>query len=177
VEEQKMSTEASKHPQPTPEFAVYFRDFMVERLRQEHATTARVFAALREGDWRPDPKSRSARELAWHIAHSERWFLTSLANRSFVPDDEGKPPATAAAIAEAYDKGFAPSLDALNKLTAEQLLEITDFFGMKMPLFALIDFCYIHMIHHRGQLATYLRPLGGKVPDIYGGSADEPFQG
>ena len=29
------------------------------------------------------------------------------------------------------------------------------------------------MIHHRGQLSTYLRPMGGKVPAIYGPSADD----
>jgi uncharacterized damage-inducible protein DinB len=28
------------------------------------------------------------------------------------------------------------------------------------------------LIHHRGQLATYIRPMGGKVPAIYGPSAD-----
>ena len=33
----------------------------------------------------------------------------------------------------------------------------------------------LHTIHHRGQLSTYLRPMGGKVPSIYGGSADEPM--
>jgi uncharacterized damage-inducible protein DinB len=27
-------------------------------------------------------------------------------------------------------------------------------------------------IHHRGQLSTYLRPLGAKVPAMYGPSAD-----
>ncbi len=28
------------------------------------------------------------------------------------------------------------------------------------------------LIHHRGQLATYIRPMGGSVPSIYGPSAD-----
>jgi uncharacterized damage-inducible protein DinB len=28
-------------------------------------------------------------------------------------------------------------------------------------------------VHHRGQLTTYLRPMGGKVPSIYGPSGDE----
>lgn len=69
--------------QPTPEFAVLFRDFMVERIRDEHACTNRVFAELHDGDWRPDPKSRSARELAWHLAASERWFLASAGKRNF----------------------------------------------------------------------------------------------
>ena len=36
--------------------------------------------------------------------------------------------------------------------------------------------CNNHMVHHRGQLATYLRPMGGKVPSMYGGSFDEAYQ-
>jgi uncharacterized damage-inducible protein DinB len=32
-------------------------------------------------------------------------------------------------------------------------------------------------IHHRGQLSTYIRAVGGKVPAIYGGSADEAPRG
>ena len=32
-------------------------------------------------------------------------------------------------------------------------------------------------MHHRGQLSAYLRPMGAKVPAIYGGSADEPMAG
>jgi len=44
-----------------------------------------------------------------------------------------------------------------------------------MPAVNYLTFVEKHSIHHRGQLATYLRPMGSKVPDIYGGSADEPF--
>lgn len=34
---------------------------------------------------------------------------------------------------------------------------------------------FLHdMIHHRGQLTTYIRPMGGKVPSVYGPSADAP---
>jgi uncharacterized damage-inducible protein DinB len=29
-------------------------------------------------------------------------------------------------------------------------------------------------IHHRGQLSSYLRPMGAKVPSIYGPSGDDP---
>jgi len=55
--------------QPTPEFASLFRDFMVERIRDEHACTGRVFAELHDGDWRPDPKSRSARDGSCSAHH------------------------------------------------------------------------------------------------------------
>jgi uncharacterized damage-inducible protein DinB len=33
----------------------------------------------------------------------------------------------------------------------------------------------LDMVHHRGQISTYLRPMGAKVPQIYGPSADEPM--
>ena len=33
----------------------------------------------------------------------------------------------------------------------------------------------LDMIHHRGQITTYLRPMGSTVPQIYGPSADEPM--
>jgi uncharacterized damage-inducible protein DinB len=29
-------------------------------------------------------------------------------------------------------------------------------------------------VHHRGQLSVYIRPMGGKVPSIYGPSGDDP---
>jgi uncharacterized damage-inducible protein DinB len=51
-----------------------------------------------------------------------------------------------------------------------------DFYGTKRPNAHYLVFCVVHGAHHRGQLAAYLRPLGGKVPSIYGGSADEPYQ-
>ncbi|MGA3125322.1 MAG: DinB family protein [Candidatus Korobacteraceae bacterium] len=162
--------------QPTPEFAVLFRDFMVERIRDEHACTGRVFAELHDGDWRPDPKARSARELAWHLAHSERWFLASLAKLSFEGGGDGPLPATLAEIVNFYDSGFEEELTLIGALTGEQLLQSADFFGMSLPVYTLLNFAHIHTIHHRAQLSTYLRPLGGKVPDIYGGSADTPWQ-
>ena len=33
----------------------------------------------------------------------------------------------------------------------------------------------LDVIHHRGQLSTYLRAMGSTVPQIYGPSADEPM--
>lgn len=162
--------------QPTPESAQFLRDFLVSRIRDEHQTTNKVFAALTDADWRPDPRSRSARQLAWHIASSERWFLDGLAKRKFVDTSEAPPPETIPEIIAFYNNGIEPAFAAVSAITGEQLNQIIDFFGMEMPLYALFNFCHVHVIHHRAQLATYIRPLGGKVPDIYGGSADTPYQ-
>ena len=57
------------------------------------------------------------------------------------------------------------------------LAGVVDFFGMKMPNAQFLVWQVAHNAHHRGQLSTYLRPMGAKVPSIYGGSFDEPWQG
>jgi uncharacterized damage-inducible protein DinB len=42
------------------------------------------------------------------------------------------------------------------------------------PRYAMIaDGALGHLAHHRGQLTVYLRLMEGKVPAIYGPSADE----
>ena len=58
-------------------------------------------------------------------------------------------------------------------LLVRTLSEVLDFFGvMQMTRAEWIGFANNHSIHHRGQLAAYLRAMGSKVPNIYGPSAD-----
>ena len=42
------------------------------------------------------------------------------------------------------------------------------------PLGDMLFGFLLDAIHHRGQLSSYLRPMGAKVPSIYGPSADDP---
>src|SRR5262249_25538542 len=42
----------------------------------------------------------------------------------------------------------------------------------ELPISQFLWMCLFDGVHHRGQLTTYLRPMGGKVPAIYGPSAD-----
>jgi uncharacterized damage-inducible protein DinB len=46
---------------------------------------------------------------------------------------------------------------------------------MQAPAVTWLTMMNNHAVHHRGQLAAYLRPMGSKVPAIYGMSADEPM--
>jgi uncharacterized damage-inducible protein DinB len=63
------------------------------------------------------------------------------------------------------------------KMTPEQLMTPINFYNVfNLPAVLYLGFLINHSIHHRGELATYLRPMGSKVPSIYGGSYDEPFQ-
>jgi uncharacterized damage-inducible protein DinB len=168
----------------TPEQALAVRDFIVQALEMEAQTTKRVLQAVPEkgNDYRPDPKSRTGLELAWHVAATDVWFVDSILAGSFNPEtDQGNAvPAnirSGAQIADYYEKNYIPKIGKLRSLTAEQLTKVTDFFGaFQFPMVTYIHWLNIHSIHHRGQLSSYLRAMGSKVPTIYGGSADEPFQ-
>lgn len=172
-----MSTTAAQ-PTFTAEFASTYKDMMLGRIENEQKTTRKVIAAIPDQklDYKHDPKVRTALELADHIVASELWFLNSIADGRFDWKEPAPLKSTAEILAK-YDKEFKPALERAKKCSGEHLVKITDFFGMKMPTFSFIQFCQDHTVHHRGQLSTLLRPMGGKVPDIYGGSADEPFQG
>ena len=46
---------------------------------------------------------------------------------------------------------------------------------MEQPIAQFLWLFFFDAIHHRGQLSTYIRPMGGKVPSIYGPSGDDPM--
>ena len=146
-------------------------------LYKEHATTKSVIEAipLDKGDYRPEGVARTALELAWHIAASENRFLDAVASGEFNLSPNPRPESvrTSADIAAWYADSFAKNFQRLEKLSSEQLLKPVDFRGILfMPAIAYLQLGLNHSIHHRGQLSTYLRPMGGKVPSIYGESYD-----
>jgi uncharacterized damage-inducible protein DinB len=76
-------------------------------------------------------------------------------------------------IAEWYEKEYERNLDAVANLSGEQLIKVVNFRGLfERPAYTFLYVGLHHTIHHRGQLSTYLRPMGGKVPAIYGESYD-----
>jgi uncharacterized damage-inducible protein DinB len=162
----------------TPDFCAGLRDFLLNALDSEVPATRRVILAIPEDklDYSPDAKAMNALKLAFHIAGSEVWFLESIAAGAFGPFPEGDGPATPAAVVEWYDAARAAAREKVAVLSGDQLAAIVDFYGMfQLPAAAYLNFANVHSIHHRGQLSSYLRPMGSKVPSIYGGSADEPM--
>ena len=149
----------------------------VTALVAEHPTTKAVIAAIpaERASYRPDPTSRSAFEIAWHIVSAEIKYLESAASGVFpfemrpVPDSVSTP----ADIVTWYADRFDPAIQRLKATSGEDLLRLVDFYGIrKFPALGLIQIITNHSIHHRGQLSTYLRPMGAKVPSIYGESYD-----
>jgi uncharacterized damage-inducible protein DinB len=154
-------------------------EIYLPQIRNEHKTTRRVIEAIPvdNSGWKPDPTSKSALELAWHIASSECFFLNAMALGKFERTGDGSMPAsikTPADLLKWYDENHAKAVSQLAQLNGDSLAAPLDFFGFfTFPAVNYAGFQCSHSIHHRGQLSSYLRPMGGKVPSIYGPSADE----
>jgi uncharacterized damage-inducible protein DinB len=166
-----------------PEQARTIADHYATVMEQEFGTTCKVLAAVRDDarDYRPDDKSRTAWQLATHLATGDVWFLESILNGQFAwdPDSEAKAEKAFKNVAEvvAYYKATIPEkLKALRAASSENLTRPVDFFGkFTQPAVGWLSMANNHGIHHRGQLASYLRASGSKVPAMYGPSADEPM--
>jgi len=162
----------------TPEFAAGLRAMMLDGIAREVEITKRVIAAVPDAksDYRPDANARTAKELSWHIANTDVQFLDGIADLQFKMESPENKPQTSAEIVAWYDENMKRGIERVQALTAEQLTTPVEFFGVfNLPAVAYLGFLNNHSIHHRGELATYLRPMGSKVPSIYGGSYDEPF--
>lgn len=164
---------------PTPEFVLSYRAMMLDGLSREADKTRKVLAAVPDAksDYRPDPCARTAWDLAWHIASSDVHFLDGIADLKFNMNPTDDKPKNIAELVAWYDRNIARASDRVRAMSAEQLSTPIEFFGVfNLPAAFYLQFQNNHTIHHRGELATYLRPMGAKVPQIYGGSYDEPFQ-
>ena len=119
--------------------------------------------------------SKSAFELGWHIALTEMRFMEVPVAGEFDFGPRPRPDSikNSADLADWYADNFEQHFEKLTKLTNAQLLKIVDFRGMfQVPAVMYLNFGLNHSIHHRGQLSMYLRPMGAKVPAIYGESYD-----
>jgi len=162
----------------TPEFALGYRAMMLDGVLREAEVTKRVIAAVPDtkSDYKPDPHARTAKELAWHLANSDIQFLDGIADVKFNMETPEHKPQTSAEVAEWYDANIKRGVARVAAMTPEQLLTPINFFNVfSLPAVLYLGFLNNHSIHHRGELVTYLRPMGSKVPSIYGGSYDEPF--
>lgn len=157
------------------------RQFFLKCWQEEYPTFLKVLKAVPDGrlDYRPDPRSRSAAELVWlQVLEKRCWF--ELLETGKINWTVTAPPTNLAEMISAYDRAHHELFPHLEDLD-------DDTWDRRSTQFLIDGLVYIettlgHMfwiglfdaIHHRGQLTVYLRPMGGKVPSIYGPSADDP---
>ncbi|MBZ5563968.1 MAG: DinB family protein [Acidobacteriia bacterium] len=157
-------------------------EFLIADFENEMKTTVRIFEAVPDGrlDYRPDAKSKSGLGLLRHITLEDEWLLNCVANGAFTPPPDDSDacgimnPANAVAC---YKEKVPVALDRVRAMSGEKLASVIDMFGkIKAPGVNFLAMAIKHSVHHRGQLSTYLRPMGGKVPGIYGPTADIQWQ-
>ena len=163
------------------------REFFIRRSEQEFPGFLRVIRALPADKlgYRPHPGSRSAGELVALLVSLEKGCINLCTtqqssyntNMHWHPSDRAATLDEMIAAYEAHHKELAAKLSEIDDhlwnhaawmIQGEQEILLKDTVGGLLWL-ALFD-----AVHHRGQLSTYIRPMGGKVPSIYGPSGDSP---
>jgi uncharacterized damage-inducible protein DinB len=153
-------------------------DFLLVTLETEIPVTLRVFNAVPDDklDYRPDSVSKSALDLLRHITLEDEWFLNAVSDGQFGPlpdqSDTCGLMTPADAIAQ-YTARVPPAIERVRAVPSEALARHVDLMGaFQMPAVGFLSLMLRHSVHHRGQLSSYLRSMGAKVPGIYGPSAD-----
>lgn len=152
------------------------KEFFIKNREREHKTTVRVLEhfPLDQASFQPHSRSQSALELFKTLVYEER-LIDHIAHdevKKFNPQELNLPNDLKKLIEE-YKHWFSISQAAISELTEEQFMTRIDLFNGPVTR---EDACWLMLldsIHHRGQLSVYIRMAGGKVPSIYGPSADE----
>lgn len=156
-------------------------------LNHEAATTRRLLERMPEDrvDWKPHEKSMTLGRLCGHVAELTDWGVTILEDDGFdlaTARERGFEAFVAAdreGLLDRYDRGVAALVAAAQGVDDARMMGTWTLSHGDQTVFsaprtvALRSWVLNHVVHHRGQLAVYLRLLDVPVPSIYGPSADE----
>ncbi|HWW59725.1 MAG TPA: DinB family protein, partial [Thermoanaerobaculia bacterium] len=152
-------------------------EFFIQKWESELPAFGKVLRAI-PGDqleYRPHERSASAGGIAWQLA-IEQSTLAEMLQRSEVQWDTRKHPESLDEIVAEWDKATETLRERLKGLDDAKYASSTKLMmgehGWSDSVGNMLWGFLVDMIHHRGQLSAYLRPMGGKVPAIYGPSAD-----
>lgn len=152
-------------------------EFFVQRWESEQPAFAKVIQAMPDGQlrYRPHERSTAAGSLAWQLVAEQRQMVDMI-EKGEARIEVSRHPETVAEIAAAWERATADLRGALATLDAPRVAGPAKLLmgdqAWTAPLGDMLWGYLFDMVHHRGQLSSYLRPMGGKVPAIYGPSAD-----
>jgi uncharacterized damage-inducible protein DinB len=153
-------------------------EFFRESLSHEIPAFVRVLKALPEGqlDYKPHEKNTAAGDLAWQLAMEIEHLVTLLDTGVVNFEPSARPPLDA--IVSDFEKSAAAVDERLKGVDQAKWDSPADFRmnGQSVWSANVQQLCWgylFDMIHHRGQLTAYIRPMGGKVPSVYGPTADD----
>src|SRR5215469_15346329 len=147
----------------TPDQAEFLlKEVYIPQIENERKTTRRVIEAVPvdKSDYKPDPTSKSALQLAWHLAQSECFFLSAVASGRFeVPGPMPDSIKTSADVLKWYDENASKATAALSGLKGAALTTPIDFRGVfNFPAIVYLGLANNHAIHHRDSLRRTFGP-------------------
>lgn len=155
---------------------------LASAYERELATTSRVLQAYppEQSELRPHERAKNARELAWALVVEQRLAIGGLTGTLDLSGGFPAPPQSFAEVVAAFTAASEEVIAEIRGCSEPALAGTTRFFtgpGVMgdIPNVEFLWFLLHDHIHHRGQFSVYLRMAGGKVPSIYGPSADEPW--
>jgi len=156
------------------------REYYAACFKAEKPKFLRVLQAIPQdkASYRPHPKNNSAADLAWLLA-SELGDACAVVDHGKVDFVLNPAPANVADSVAAYEKNASELERRLPKLDDAAWEKKVKFLvdgnvAWETTLGDMLFGFLFDAVHHRGQLSAYLRPMGAKVPSIYGPSADDP---
>ena len=158
-------------------------DALLPEFDHEMTTTRKVLERVPEDkfDWKPHAKSFSLGSLAGHVSTIPMWGSETLSKAEIDlggAPPPGTPPSKTELLAN-FDRNVAATRAALTGKTDAELMDMWSLKRSGQTIFSMPkavvwrSFVMNHLIHHRAQLAVYLRLLDVPVPSMYGPSADE----
>jgi uncharacterized damage-inducible protein DinB len=155
------------------------REYYAQCFKSERPIFVKVMKAVPadQADYKPHPRSTSSGDLLWLLA-VELHDACALIDHGEVNYVVRPSPGVSESVA-AYEKHAAelesrlPSIDDA-KWDSKARLMMDGKVVWEATLGDMLFGFLLDAIHHRGQLSSYLRPMGAKVPSIYGPSADDP---
>ncbi|MFY9551772.1 MAG: DinB family protein [Thermoanaerobaculia bacterium] len=157
------------------------REFFAQRWKEERPLFVKVLKAMPEGklDYKPHEKSRPAGRISWGMAEEVRG-LSEIVEKGESHWQLLPEPQTVAEIVKAFERNAERLSRLADSMDDTRWASPGKFIAGGQVVFGgpIRDHCWwilFDLVHHRGQLSTYLRPMGGKVPAVYGPSGDEPM--
>jgi uncharacterized damage-inducible protein DinB len=163
-------------------------ELFIADMEREREKTRKAVEAVPEsqGEWKPHDKAMALGRLAGLVAMMPSWITMMIDRDEFdvapaTPHQSqfSQTPKSRAELAKTVEDGFAGARRALEATTDDHLmrpwlLKARGAVVQEAPRHVMMRDALMHLAHHRGQLTTYIRVAGGRVPSIYGPTADEP---
>lgn len=155
------------------------RQFFVENIEAEFPRFERVWKAIpaEKLDWRPHDRNRSAGELLIFMAYYASIYPILLQTGIADFDKLSQKSASVDELWTMFRTGFEEAKKIVRDMTDEEWNSpakeiVARKIGWETTRGWMAWGFLLDLIHHRGQLSVYIRPMGGKVPSIYGPSGD-----